>query len=72
MHFLRERTCEGMIRRYGTFSSNDGERARKQIERELSLIEKLDLPGYFLIVWDIVRFCREQQYSGAGPRLGGQ
>ena len=36
------------------------ERARKQIERELSLIEKLDLPGYFLIVWDIVRFCRER------------
>jgi error-prone DNA polymerase len=24
------------------------------------LIEKLDLPGYFLIVWDIVRFCREK------------
>ena len=35
------------------------ERARKQIERELAMIEKLDLAGYFLIVWDIVRFCRE-------------
>src|SRR6185437_8488684 len=34
------------------------ERARKQIERELALIEKLKLPGYFLIVWDIVDFCR--------------
>ena len=31
----------------------------QQIERELALIEKLDLEGYFLIVWDIVRFCRE-------------
>ena len=63
MQFLRERTCEGMIRRYGVFSSSDGEgqqRVRKQIERELGLIEKLDLPGYFLIVWDIVRFCRER------------
>ena len=63
MQFLRERTCEGMIRRYGAFSSSDGEgqeRVRKQIERELGLIEKLDLPGYFLIVWDIVRFCRER------------
>src|SRR6266576_6837597 len=29
-----------------------------QFLRELALIEHLDLPGYFLIVWDIVRFCR--------------
>src|SRR6267154_143639 len=56
IHFLRERSREGMIHRYG--SSN--ERARLQIERELTIIEKLDLAGYFLIVWDIVRFCREQ------------
>jgi error-prone DNA polymerase len=55
MHFLRERSREGMISRYGP---ND-ERARLQIERELTIIEKLDLAGYFLIVWDIVRFCRE-------------
>jgi error-prone DNA polymerase len=55
MHFLRERSREGMISRYGP---ND-ERARLQIERELTIIERLDLAGYFLIVWDIVRFCRE-------------
>ena len=35
-------------------------RAQRQIERELALIEKLKLAGYFLIVWDLVRFCREQ------------
>jgi error-prone DNA polymerase len=46
-----------MIARYGSHN----EKARKQVERELALIEKLDLPGYFLIVWDIVRFCREKQ-----------
>ena len=34
-------------------------RARAQIARELDLIEKLDLAGYFLIVWDIVNFCRQ-------------
>ena len=56
MQFLRYRTYEGMISRYGP----DNEKARKQIDRELALIEKLDLPGYFLIVWDIIRFCREQ------------
>ncbi len=54
--FLRKRTQEGMVWRYG----ENNERARKQIERELALIEKLRLEGYFLIVWDIVRFCREQ------------
>jgi error-prone DNA polymerase len=59
MQFLRERTREGMIARYGSRDADGKERARKQIERELALIEKLDLPGYFLIVWDIVRFCRE-------------
>ncbi len=35
------------------------DRARAQIERELDLIEKLQLAGYFLIVWDIVNFCRQ-------------
>src|SRR5215467_392389 len=58
MQFLRERTQEGMIPRYGPPDSPAHERARPQIDRELALIEKLDLPGYFLIVWDIVRFCR--------------
>jgi error-prone DNA polymerase len=56
MEFLRARTWEGMIRRYGA----ENEKARQQIERELALIEKLQLPGYFLIVWDIVRFCNSE------------
>ena len=56
IHFLRERSREGMIHRYGP----GNEKARLQIERELAIIEKLDLAGYFLIVWDIIRFCREQ------------
>src|SRR3984893_17458956 len=36
------------------------DRARTQLARELDLIEKLNLAGYFLIVWDIVNFCRQQ------------
>jgi len=59
MQFLRQRTYEGMITRYGCSDAEDNKRVRRQMERELDLIEKLDLPGYFLIVWDIVRFCRE-------------
>ncbi|MGH9739178.1 MAG: DNA polymerase III subunit alpha [Candidatus Acidiferrales bacterium] len=56
MEFLRQRALDGMIWRYG----EKDEKARRQIERELALIEKLQLAGYFLIVWDIVRFCREK------------
>ena len=37
MQFLRERTCEGMISRYGSRrASTASERVRKQIERELA------------------------------------
>ena len=61
MSFLRQRTLEGFQQRYGRAPSDVRQRAKRQVERELALIEKLDLPGYFLIVWDIVRFCREQK-----------
>src|SRR5579864_9254139 len=53
--FLRAQTMKGAVDRYRPVS----ERVRRQLERELALIEKLGLAGYFLIVWDIVRFCRE-------------
>jgi error-prone DNA polymerase len=53
--FLRGLTEVGARDRYRPYH----ERARAQIARELDLIEKLDLAGYFLIVWDIVNFCRQ-------------
>ena len=58
--FLRERSWEGFHQRYGRASHDMQARARRQIEKELALIEKLKLAGYFLIVWDLVRYCREQ------------
>jgi error-prone DNA polymerase len=57
--FLRKRTYEGVAKRYGP--KRDGgllERAKKQVEHELTLIAKLGFAGYFLIVWDIVQFCK--------------
>jgi error-prone DNA polymerase len=58
--FLRKRTEEGARARYtGTHGMPTYERARPQLERELTLIEKLKLEGYFLIVWDIVQFCNQ-------------
>ena len=58
--FLRERAWEGFRARYGRGTPDLQARARRQIEKELALIEKLKLAGYFLIVWDLVRYCREQ------------
>ena len=54
--YLRKLVDDGARQHYRPYFK----RARKQIARELDLIGKLDLAGYFLIVWDIVRFCREQ------------
>ncbi|WP_158792126.1 DNA polymerase III subunit alpha [Granulicella sp. L60] len=67
MSFLRERTREGWKWRYGTSTSQSlKERAHRQVERELALIERLDLAGYFLIVWDLVRFCKEKRILAQG------
>jgi len=56
MSFLRHITEVGAHERFRPY----GDKARSQIARELDLIAKLDLAGYFLIVWDIVNFCRQQ------------
>jgi error-prone DNA polymerase len=53
--FLRKITQAGARERYRPYD----DRARRQIERELDLIDKLELAGYFLIVWDIVNYCRQ-------------
>lgn len=53
--FLRKRTDEGARNRYRPYHAA----AQKQINRELALIEKLELAGYFLIVWDLICFCRD-------------
>ncbi|HSP97135.1 MAG TPA: PHP domain-containing protein, partial [Candidatus Dormibacteraeota bacterium] len=52
---LRALTEAGAGQRYGRITP----RIRRQLEHELRVIGQLDLAGYFLIVWDIVRFCRE-------------
>ena len=57
--FLKKRVAEGVLRRY--IPKNNPsllEQAKKQVEHELALIAKLGFAGYFLIVWDIVNFCK--------------
>ncbi len=55
--WLRKQTFEGARQRYGTITAE----VKAQLERELTLIAKLGFSGYFLIVWDIVQFCREEK-----------
>ena len=52
---LRELTFRGASERYGGRISKD---IRIQLEHELELIRELDYEGYFLTMWDLVRFCR--------------
>ncbi len=53
--WLRQLTFEGARWRHG---GTVPEPVAHQLERELSLIEELDYPGYFLTMWEIVEFCR--------------
>lgn len=54
--YLRILTLQGAARRYGSPAKNPT--AYGQIEHELTVIKKLGFAGYFLIVHDIVQFCR--------------
>ena len=63
MQYLRQVTEAGARRRYGERPVHAEDlslraRAWKTIDHELALVEQLDFAGYFLIVWDIVEFCR--------------
>ncbi|MCX4097210.1 error-prone DNA polymerase [Nocardia sp. alder85J] len=55
--WLRQLTFTGAVRRYGPPQENP--KAYRQLEHELRVIAELRFPGYFLVVHDIVDFCRE-------------
>jgi len=58
MSWLAELTRQGAERRYGPPDRERVPGAYRQIAHELDLIEHLGFAGYFLVVWDIVEFCR--------------
>ena len=60
--FLRTIVWFGAQQRYAAIST----KVKHQLEEELALITKLRFPGYFLIVWDIVNFCREHNIMVQG------
>jgi len=55
---LRQLTFEGAHTRYGADIPTT---VTRQLETELELIEELDYGGYFLTMWEIVRFCRKEK-----------
>ena len=66
MTYLRQLVTHGAQRRYGDAPVDTTEdlslraRAWRTIEHELDIIHTLGFAGYFLVVWDIVRFCEER------------
>jgi error-prone DNA polymerase len=57
MTWLRELTARGARVRYPASHPKHAE-AMAQIAHELDVIEQLDFPGYFLVLVDVVEFCR--------------
>jgi error-prone DNA polymerase len=57
MSYLREIVEAGATSHYGRRADT---LAWRTIDHELDVIEALGFPGYFLVVWDIVEFCRRQ------------
>ena len=65
--FLANRVDEGVRNRYGLTSKRHLlDKARAQVQHELKLIAKLGFAGYFLIVWDIIRFCQRSGFLVQG------
>src|SRR5216110_3287059 len=60
--FLRTMVLFGAQQRYESISK----KVKRQLEEELALITRLGFSGYFLIVWDIVNFCRENNIMVQG------
>jgi error-prone DNA polymerase len=60
MSWLRELTMRGAVRPYGTRDAETAPGAYAQLDKELAVIDAMGFPGYFLIVWDIVQFCRRE------------
>src|SRR5947208_3172899 len=60
--FLRTMVLFGAQQRYESITK----KVKRQLEEELALITRLGFAGYFLIVWDIVNFCRENNIMVQG------
>ena len=60
MSWLEHEVWRRAKSRYASRPAEIRQAARKQIRHELGVIKQLDFPGYFLIVCDLVDFCRRE------------
>src|SRR4051794_39953432 len=62
MSYLRQLTQIGARTRFQNYTAGEWrDKVQPQLQKELALIERRQLPGYFLIVWDVVDFCRREK-----------
>ena len=68
--YLRSLCETGLRKRYGSHT-NDPE-IRERLDYELGIIHKMGFDAYFLIVWDLCRFAREENiwYNARGSAAG--
>src|SRR2546421_7744255 len=64
--YLRELATAGLRRRYG---AGPGDAIEARLNHELAVIEKMGFAGYFLVVWDFIRYARQQGIA-VGPGRG--
>jgi error-prone DNA polymerase len=64
MSWLRHLTMAGALARYGPPEA--APEAYAQLEHELKMIDELGFPGYFLVVYDLVKFCRDNRIYAQG------
>src|SRR5438477_3034982 len=64
--YLQELARAGLRRRYGP---SPGDALEARLAHELGVIEKMGFAGYFLVVWDSIRYAREQGVA-VGPGRG--
>jgi len=57
--YFRHVAREGLERRFAEIGDVDRDAYRKRLEMELEVIAKMNFPGYFLIVWDFIRYAKE-------------
>ena len=64
--YLQQLAREGLRRRYGPSA---GDAVEQRLAHELAVIEKMGFAGYFLVVWDFIRYARERGVA-VGPGRG--
>jgi DNA polymerase-3 subunit alpha len=64
--YLAERARQGLTWRYG---ASPGEALVRRLDHELGVIDRMGFAGYFLVVWDFIRYAREQGIA-VGPGRG--